>query len=49
MSIDPAYGNKLAQTALTSPPVFDGMIAADGRLYISTTNGRIVCYRGKKQ
>jgi len=49
MAFDPGDGKKLAQTDLTSPAVFDGMIAADGRLYISTTNGRIVCYRGKKQ
>lgn len=49
MAFDPADGKKLAQTDVTWSPVFDGMIAADGRLYISTTNGRIVCYGGKKQ
>jgi len=36
-------GTKLAQYRLESPPVFDGMIAANGRLYISTMNGRLIC------
>ena len=49
VAFDPADGKKLAQTDVTWSPVFDGMIAADGRLYMSTTNGRIVCYGGKKQ
>jgi hypothetical protein len=47
--ISTADGTKIREIKLDSPPVFDGMIAADGRLYISTTNGRIVCYGGKKQ
>jgi len=36
-------GKKLAEYKLESPPVFDGMIAANGRLYISTRDGRLVC------
>ncbi len=36
-------GTMLAQYRLESPPVFDGMIAADGRLYISTKDGCLVC------
>jgi len=36
-------GTRLAQYRLESPPVFDGMIAANGRLYISTMNGRLIC------
>jgi hypothetical protein len=28
---------------LDSPPVFDGMIAAAGRLYIITEDGQILC------
>lgn len=38
-----ATGKKLAEQSLASPPVFDGMIAADGRLFIATCDGRIVC------
>ena len=40
-------GKKLSETTLEYPPVFDGMIAADGRLFISTLNGRLLCM-GKK-
>jgi len=36
-------GKKLAEYKLESPPVFDGMIAANGRLYISTRDGRLLC------
>ena len=36
-------GKKLAEQKLDSPPVFDGMIAASGRVYVSTRDGRVVC------
>ena len=36
-------GERLAAYELDSPPVFDGMIAAAGRLYIATQDGRVVC------
>ena len=36
-------GNELAAYPLTSPPVFDGLIAAKGRLLIATKDGHIVC------
>ncbi len=36
-------GEKLAEYKLDSPPVFDGMIAANGQLYISTRDGRVLC------
>jgi len=36
-------GSALAETALASPPVFDGMAAAAGRLYVATTGGKLVC------
>jgi len=49
VSVDVFDGKELSQTNLTSLAVFDGMIAADRHLYASTTNGRIVCYEGKKQ
>jgi hypothetical protein len=36
-------GKKLAEYTLESLPVFDGMIAANGRLYISTGAGQVLC------
>ena len=36
-------GRKLAEYKLPAPPVWDGMAAARGRLYISTYDGCIVC------
>ena len=38
-------GKKLAQYKLPSPPVWDGMAAAGGCLYISLRDGTIVCLR----
>ncbi|MHC4521313.1 MAG: outer membrane protein assembly factor BamB family protein, partial [Planctomycetota bacterium] len=36
-------GKKLSEAALASPPVFDGMIAARGRLFIASRDGSIIC------
>jgi hypothetical protein len=44
-----ADGRKLAEYPLTAPPVFDGLIAADGRLYWSTTDGKVMCMAGQPQ
>ncbi len=38
-----ADGTLLKQQPLASPPAFDGMIAAKGRLYLSTRDGRVLC------
>jgi len=40
-------GEKLANYELESPPVLDGMIAADSRLYVSTQDGRLLCFASK--
>jgi hypothetical protein len=40
-----ADGRRLAEYKLDSPPVFDGMIAGHGRLYLATISGQILCYR----
>ncbi|MHC4226791.1 MAG: hypothetical protein ACYSW0_05125, partial [Planctomycetota bacterium] len=40
-------GEKLAEYRLGSLPVFDGMAAAYGRLYISTQDGSIMCMAGE--
>ena len=44
-----ADGKALAQYTLESPPVFDGLIAANGRLYMATLNGRVVCWHSGEQ
>ena len=40
-------GRKLAEYALTSIPVFDGMAAANGRLYLVTLDGKVLCMEKK--
>ena len=41
-------GKKLAEFKLDSPPVFDGMVAANGRLYLAMKDGNILCFGGKQ-
>lgn len=36
-------GRQLASYRLESPPVFDGMIATGGRLFMATMNGKVLC------
>ena len=38
-------GKKLASIKLDTPPTFDGLIAANGRLYMSLADGRLICLR----
>ena len=42
-AFDAGDGKKLAEYKLPAPPVWDGMAAARGRLFISTSDGYIVC------
>ncbi|MFO8015251.1 MAG: PQQ-binding-like beta-propeller repeat protein, partial [Phycisphaerae bacterium] len=37
-------GRTLAEQDLAAPPVFDGLIAARGRLYMATTDGTVRCF-----
>ena len=46
-AISATGGNELAAYSLESPPVFDGLSAAKGRLLLSTRAGKITCM-GKK-
>jgi hypothetical protein len=41
--IDPANGEPVSQADLHSPPVFDGLIAAQKRLFISHMDGTVSC------
>jgi outer membrane protein assembly factor BamB len=36
-------GKKLAGCEIDAPPIFDGMAAARGRLYIATIDGKVLC------
>jgi len=47
-AVSAADGRKLAQYEIDSPPVFDGMAAAAGRLYMSTVDGEVLCYKSDK-
>jgi len=40
-------GDRLASYKLDCMPAFDGLIAADGKLYMSTTQGSIICFKPK--
>ena len=40
-------GRQLSEYPLDSPPVLDGLIAAGGKLYIATHDGRLTCMGGK--
>ena len=46
-AVSTSDGEKLLRYDLDSQPVFDGMIAANGRLYIVTQDGRILCLARK--
>ncbi len=43
LAFDVTQGKKLIELELDAPPVLDGIIAAEGRLYVSTRDGRLVC------
>ncbi|KPJ74412.1 MAG: hypothetical protein AMS14_05530, partial [Planctomycetes bacterium DG_20] len=40
-------GKKLAECPLGTPPVWDGMAATTGRLYLATADGNVLCLTGK--
>ena len=42
-----ADGKKVAELKLESMPVFDGLAAANGRLYMTDRRGRVICIDGK--
>jgi len=41
-------GQKFSELELDTIPVFDGMAAARGRLYLSGVNGRLMCFGGER-
>lgn len=44
-AVSPDDGTLLATHALDHMPVFDGMVAANGHLYLATTAGQVLCFR----
>ncbi|MEJ2703461.1 MAG: PQQ-binding-like beta-propeller repeat protein [Sedimentisphaerales bacterium] len=42
-------GTKLAEKKLAYLPAFDGLVAANGKLYMVAQSGSIYCYRGASQ
>jgi hypothetical protein len=43
-AVSASDGSKLAEYPLDSPPVFDGLIAAQQRLFLTTTDGVLSCW-----
>jgi len=46
-AVSAADGKTLSKVALPAPPVWDGMAAASGRLYVATLDGTVSCYGAK--
>ncbi len=46
-AVSTSDGETLAKYQLESVPVFDGMAAANGRLYLSTKDGKVLCFAGQ--
>jgi len=42
-SVSTADGSKLAERKLPAAPIWDGLAAADGRLYVCLADGKVVC------
>ena len=42
-AVSAADGKRLSEVKLDAMPVWDGMAAAGGRLYLSTRDGSLVC------
>ena len=48
LALSASDGKTLAQfDRLAAPPVYDGLIAANGALYLSTADGMVHCFGGK--
>ena len=46
LAVSAADGRKLAELKLGGGPVQDGIAVADGRVYISTVDGGLLCFGG---
>jgi hypothetical protein len=43
VAVSASDGKKTAEIELDAPPVFDGLIAANGRLFVSLEDGSLAC------
>jgi len=46
-AFSPETGEKLGEVPLDAPPVYDGLAAGDGRLFVATEDGRLTCLAGQ--
>jgi outer membrane protein assembly factor BamB len=49
LAVSASDGQKLAEYSLDSIPVWDGMAATNGRLYLSLKNGQVLCMAGDSE
>jgi len=46
LAVSPEDGRKISDITLRVPPVFDGLIACEGRLLVSLRDGSVACFAG---
>jgi hypothetical protein len=46
-AVSTADGSTLSELELEAIPVFDGLAAAGGKLFLSTRDGKLTCLNGK--
>jgi len=46
LAVSKADGTIRSRVDIDAPPVFDGLIAANGRLYLTLTDGAVHCWKG---
>jgi outer membrane protein assembly factor BamB len=47
-AISASDGKPLGKITVSAPPVWDGLAADNGRIYLAATDGTVSCYTGKK-
>jgi hypothetical protein len=45
--VSPVDGSQLTEYPLSAPPAWDAMAAADGCLFVATTDGKVTCMKGR--
>jgi len=48
-AVSAADGKRLSEVKLHAMPVWDGMAAAEGRLFLSTVDGKVLCLNGETE
>jgi outer membrane protein assembly factor BamB len=46
-AVSAADGKKIAEYKLSAPPTYDGLAAANGKLYLTTRDGKVLCMSAK--